>query len=120
VAGRFKVLTDEHWSKAHLKAVRNAGWEVSRVVDVADLGQGTADPEVLAYCSRHGYVWVTTDLRAQTHVAEWIDAGRSLPGVIMVVQRHRITPGRLLRFLERLAAEEEPFTGVVRYISHTD
>ena len=49
MAGRFKLLTDEHWSKAHIKAVREAGWEVVRVVDV--LGQKTDDPEVLASCA---------------------------------------------------------------------
>lgn len=31
MAGRFKVITDEHWSKPHIKAVREAGWEVVRV-----------------------------------------------------------------------------------------
>jgi hypothetical protein len=117
VAGRFKLLTDEHWSKAHIKAARNAAWDVARIVDVDRLGRGTPDPVVLAYCAEHGYVWVTTDQRARHHVAAWLDAGRTLPGVVMAVQRHRITPGRLLRFLEILAAEDDPFAGVVRYLS---
>jgi hypothetical protein len=120
VAGRFKLLTDEHWSKAHVAAARSAGWEAVRVVDVPDLGQETLDPEVLAYCSRQGYVWVTTDQRAQGHISEWISAGRTLPGVIMAVQRHRITPGRLVHFLEMLAAEDEPFAGVIRFVAPVD
>jgi len=37
VVGRFKLLTDEHWSKAHVIAARLAGWEAVRVVDVAEL-----------------------------------------------------------------------------------
>ncbi len=44
MAGRFKLLTDEHWSKGHIKAVRSAGWEVVRLVDVGELGQGAAIP----------------------------------------------------------------------------
>ncbi|MBI3933000.1 MAG: DUF5615 family PIN-like protein [Acidobacteria bacterium] len=115
--GRFKLLTDEHWSKAHIKAARDAGWEVLRVVDVAELGQGTLDPEVLAYCSQRRYVWATTDQRAQGHITDWINSGRTLPGVIMAVQRHRITPGRLVRFLEKLSAEEAPFAGVIRFVT---
>jgi hypothetical protein len=49
VAGRFKLLADEHWSNAHIKAAREAGWDVARVVDV--LGQATEDQDVLAYCA---------------------------------------------------------------------
>jgi len=42
------------------------------------------------------------------------------PGVIMAVQRHSITPGRLVRFLETLAAEDDPFAGVVRFVTPSD
>ena len=117
MAGRFKLLTDEHWSTAHIKASRDAGWEVVRVVDVPDLAEGALDAEVLAYCSRHGYVWVTSDQRAQGHITEWINSGNTLPGVIMVVQRHRVTPGRFVRFLEKLAGEEAPLAGVIRFVT---
>jgi hypothetical protein len=117
VASPFKLLADEHWSKAHIKAAHDAGWEVVRVVDVAELGQGTLDPQVLAYCSQYEFVWVTTDQRAQGHITEWINSGRTLPGVVMAVQRHRITPGRLVRFLEKLAAEQTPFAGVIRFVT---
>jgi len=71
---------------------------------------------VLAYCAEHGYVWMTTDQRAQAHIARWMKSGRALPGAVIAVQRHRITPGRLLRFLEGLADEEVPFAGVIRFV----
>ena len=116
MAGRFKLLTDEHWSKGHIEAVRSAGWEVVRLVDVGELGQGAADTEVLAYCAEHGYVWMTRDQRAQAHITQWLKSGRTLPGAVIAVQRHRITPGRLQRFLEDLAAEEVPFAGVIRFV----
>jgi hypothetical protein len=35
----------------------------------------------------------------------------------MAVQRHRITPGQIVRFLEGLAAEEEPFAGIIRFVA---
>lgn len=116
--GRFKVLTDEHWSKAHIRAAREAGWDVVRVVDV--LGQKTDDPEVLAYCAAHGRVWITSDERAKGHVTRWIGSGKTLPGVIIVPQRHRLSPGRLVGFLERLASEEAPFASVIRFLTREE
>lgn len=116
MAGRFKLITDEHWSKAHVKAAREAGWEVVRVVDV--LGQETKDLGIMAYCEKHGHVWVTSDKRAQAEITEWINSGKMLPGVILGVERRkRITPGRFVHFLEELAAEEAPFAGVIRFVT---
>jgi hypothetical protein len=117
VPGRFKLLADEHWSNAHIKAARSAGWEVVRVVDVATLGKGTPDPIVLAYCAEHGFVWVTSDEAARGHVTDWINPGKTLPGVIVAPQRHRISPGSLIRLLEVLATEGDPFAGVIRYLT---
>lgn len=118
MAGRFRLIADEHWSKAHIKAAREAGWEVLRVVDV--LGQKTRDPEVLAYCAAHGCVWITSDEHAKGHVTAWLASGKTLPGVIIVPQRHRLGPGGLVRFLERLAAEEAPFAGVMRFLTQEE
>jgi hypothetical protein len=38
----------------------------------------------------------------------------------MAVQRHRITPGHFVRFLEKLAAEEAPFVGVIRFVTRDE
>lgn len=113
MAGRFKILTDEHWSKAHRWAAGEAGWQVVRAIDV--LAQGTQDSAVLAYCAERGYVWVTSDEAARGHVVEWLNSGRTLPGVIIVPQRYRITPGRFVEFLELLAGEQTPFPAAIRY-----
>ena len=118
MSGRFKVLTDEHWSRAHVKAAREAGWDVVRVVDV--LGQKTDDPEVLAYSAANGCVWITSDERAKGHVTRWLSSGKTLPGVIIIPQRHRHSPDRLVRLLERLALEEAPFAGVIRFLTPED
>lgn len=116
MAGRFKLITDEHWSKAHVKAAREAGWEVVRVVDI--LGQQAKDSSILAYCETHGYVWVTSDKRSQPEITEWIKSGRTVPGVIIGVERRkRITPGRFLRFLQELATEDVPFAGIIRFVT---
>jgi hypothetical protein len=79
--------------------------------------EGTDDPEVLAYCAANDCVWITSDESAKGHVTEWLRSGKTLPGVLIVPQRHRLTPGHLLRFLERLAAEDAPFAGVIRYLT---
>ena len=118
MAGRFKILTDEHWSKGHIKAAREAGWEVTRIVDV--LEQRTKDPEVLAYCAAQGLVWITSDERAKGHVTEWLSSSKTVPGVIIVPQRHRLTPGGLVGFLEHLASERTPFAGVIRFLAQED
>jgi hypothetical protein len=115
VAGRFKLFVDEHWSNAHVKAARDAGWFVSRVVDV--FGQGRVDPVLLAYCAEHDFIWVTSDERAREHVATWLDEGKTLPGVIICPQRHRVGPGRFVSFLDKLAAEDAPFAGTVRFLN---
>ena len=90
MAGRFRLLADEHWSKAHIKAARETGWEVLRVVDV--LRHKTEDPELLAYCAAHGCVWITSDEHAMGHVTAWLSAGKTLPGVIIVPQRTGSVP----------------------------
>jgi hypothetical protein len=118
VVGRFKLLTDEHWSNAHIRAAREAGWHVVRVVDV--LGQKADDRKVLAHCAAQGCVWVTSDERAMGHVTAWLNSGKALPGVIIAPQRHRIAPGRLVRFLAQLASEEAPFAGVIRFLTGED
>ncbi len=118
MAGRFKILTDEHWSNAHVKATREAGWEVIRVVDA--LGQSIDDPDVLAYCAALGYVWLTRDERAKGHVTQWLSAGKYLPGVIIIPQRHRLAPGRLVHVLQGLASEEMPFAGVIRFLAREE
>jgi hypothetical protein len=114
VSGRFSLLADEHLSNAHIKAAREAGWHVDRVVDI--LGQETEDEAVLAYCAAHGHVWITSDERAKGHVTEWIESGRTLPGVIIVPQRHHLAPGQLVLLLEALAGEDAPFAGILRFL----
>jgi hypothetical protein len=84
-----------------------------RAIDA--LAQGTQDSAVLAYCAEHGCVWVTSDEAARGHVVEWLNSGRTLPGVIIVPQRYRITPGRFVEFLELLAGELTAFPSVIRY-----
>jgi hypothetical protein len=59
------------------------------------LGQETQDPDLLAYCAAHDCVWVTTDEQAMGNVTEWLGSGKELPGVVIVPQRHQLTPGRL-------------------------
>lgn len=118
MAGRFKILTDEHWSKAHRQAAQNAGWEIVRVVEV--LAPGTLDPAVLAYCAEHGCVWVTSDEAAKGHVTDWLNSGKALPGAIIAPQRYRVTPGAFVRFLETLAVEDDPFRTAIRYFKPSD
>lgn len=55
---RFPLLTDEHISKALIKALRERGWDVIRAIDV--FGQKTDDQVLFEYAIEHERVFVTT------------------------------------------------------------
>lgn len=54
MAGRFPLLVDEHVPLPLVKALQRSGWTVVRVVDLAELGQGTDDEQVFTYALEHG------------------------------------------------------------------
>jgi hypothetical protein len=116
VAQPFRLIVDEHISKALVKALRDRGFAVVRVVD--ELEQGAEDPEILEYAAAHGHVWLCRDERARGHVNARLAAGKPMPGVAVWAQRYRrvMSVGDVVRKLEALAAEQAPFAAGVRYI----
>jgi hypothetical protein len=116
--GRFVIFTDEHVPRSLIKALRTAGWLVSRVEDEPALGKGTADDKVFAYAAEKGWVWLSRDEAAVVHPAAWQRAGRLFKGMLVWSQRyHRVmSVGDVVRRIERLAEEEDPFAGGVRFI----
>jgi hypothetical protein len=116
--GRFTLLTDEHLPWALVEALRKAGWVVCRVEDEPGLGKGKVDDEVFAYAAERGWVWLSRDEAAVVHPATWQREGRPFKGMLVWSQRyHRVMSiGDVVRQLEALAQEEDPFAAGVRFI----
>lgn len=116
--GRFIILTDEHVPLALVKALRRQGWTVMRVEDEPGLGKGTDDAIVFAYAAARGWVFLSRDDRALALPAAWQEQGRAFSGMLHWPQRHdrRMSIGEVVRFLEALAEEEDPFASGVRHI----
>jgi PIN like domain len=118
VPERFALLTDEHSPKALVKALRAHGWQVVRVEDEPGLGKGASDDFVFRYAAAKGWVWLSRDERATQIPKRWLNEGRSFRGMICWPQRHdrRMTLGDVVRAIEALAAEDDPFATGLRFI----
>ncbi len=114
--GRFPILTDEHIDYALVKALRTCGWEVFRVEDEPALGKGVLDPPIFAHAAERGWVWLSRDEKALRHPKEWLEQGRPFRGMLVWSQNQPMTIGQVVRFLEALAQEENPFDRGVRHV----
>ncbi len=116
--GRFVILTDEHLTYALVKALRKAGWLVRRVEDEPGLGKGKLDDEIFAYAAEQSWIWLSRDEAAVVHPAAWQRAGKPFKGMLVWSQRyHRVMSiGDVLRQIESLAEEDDPFAAGVRFI----
>lgn len=118
MAGRFPLLIDEHVPKPLVKALQQRGWEVVRVVDLPDLGQGSEDEQVFSYALEHGYVVLSSDERALWRPKTYREQGHPFPGMACWPQRHRsrMTIGDAVEQLEQMAREDDPFAYGFRFI----
>ncbi|MFP5287931.1 MAG: DUF5615 family PIN-like protein [Thermoanaerobaculia bacterium] len=118
MAGRFPLLIDEHVPKPLVRALQQRGWEAVRVVDLAELGQGSEDEQVFAYALEHGYVVLSSDERALWRPRKYREQGQPFPGMACWPQRHRgrMTIGQAVEELEQMAREDDPFAYGFRFI----
>jgi PIN like domain len=116
--GRFVILTDEHVPYALVEALRNAGWSVHRVEDEPGLGKRTKDPVVFAYAAERRWVWLSRDEAAVAHPSAWLREGRPFEGMLVWSQRYHLVMsiGDVLRRIEALAQEDDPFAAGARFI----
>jgi hypothetical protein len=116
--GRFVILSDEHIPNSVVDALRNRGWTVLPVVDEPGLGQGTLDEALFTYAAARGWVWLSRDEKAVRHPSAWQRAGRPFKGMPVWSQRyHRLMSiGEVVRQIEALAEEEDPFASGCRFI----
>ena len=118
MADTLRLLTDEHISLALVRALRDRGWDVVRVVEEPRLGQGTSDDVVFAFAVEEQRVVLSSDAHASWRPRGAIEASWPFPGMIVWTQRsrNRMSLGDAIAQLEALAREDEPFAGGIRHI----
>jgi hypothetical protein len=109
VAGRFPLYTDNDVLGALVKALRRAGWDVARGVDI--LPEDALDPEHFEKAAELGRALVTNDQPLVYNAHRWIEEGRRFKGIITWPKAHykRMSIGDLVREFEELAAKKQPF-----------
>jgi hypothetical protein len=110
VARRFPLYTDADVQGQVVKALRDAGWDVVRAIEV--FPERTKDPVHFERAAALGRVLVTNDEGQRQWGADWYAEGRAFPGVIWWPQTDygRLTPGDFLRAFEELAQQDDPFS----------
>jgi hypothetical protein len=104
-------LTDEHISKALVRALRERGWDVVRAVEV--FGAETDDELLFEYAAENGRVLVTTDEDFEEIASRWLSQWRRFRGLIIWKQdrQREVGVGAFLREFDALAALSDDFGG---------
>lgn len=116
----MRFLTDENFDGDVLKSIRSRTLSID-MVRVQDVGLlGAPDPMILEWAAKENRILLTRDVRTMTRDAlKRVEAGLTMPGVIMV--RQNISIGLLIDDLEISigAGGEEDFKNRVIYIPLT-
>jgi len=109
VAGSFPLYTDNDVLGAFVKALRRAGRDIVRGVDI--LPKNAPDPDHFAKAVELGRVLVTNDQPLVDVAHQWLEEGRRFKGMITWPREHykRMSIGDLLRKFEELSAKDQPF-----------
>ena len=109
MAGQFPLYTDENIKGPLVKALRRAGWDVLRALDV--FPEGTDDDIHFEHAAKEGRVVVTNDEPMKAIAHRWLEEGRSFPGLVEWPQRlhERMRIGWFVENFEALAREDQPF-----------
>jgi Domain of unknown function (DUF5615) len=116
VAGTFPLLTDEHISKALIKALHERGWDVVRAVDV--FGQRSDDEQLFTYAAEQGRALVTTDAAVEAIAIRWLREWRLFRGLVLWAQEHQrvMSTGDFLKEFDDLARKEEALAYPIHHI----
>jgi hypothetical protein len=116
VAGRFPLLTDIHVHDALVEALRRAGWDLLRAVDL--LPSNAGDEALFAYAAEHDRVFVTNDRPLEAIAIRWMREGRGFRGLVCWPQKHYrvMTDGELAQAFDEIAASANAFAYPIEYI----
>jgi len=109
VAGRFRLYADADVDGPLVHALRSAGWDLVRAIDLYP--EGTPDPVHFARARMEGRVLVSNDRDMRVLAEAVLARQESLPGLVWWSHRlySRKTHGQLVAAFELIAAEDEPF-----------
>lgn len=113
MAGRFPLYTDGDVRGRFVHALRGAGWDIMRAVDVypQTAGKRTCDPIHFARAALEHRVLVSNDTDMIVLTEQAIARGERFAGLVWWPHHlyARVTTGELLARFEALAAEDAPF-----------
>jgi hypothetical protein len=109
VAGRFPFFFDACVRQQVIEGLVQRGWDVQRAID--HFPEGTHDDILFAYAASNNRVFVTNDARIQRTAENWLGKGRHFTGFIFWPRKHykRMTDGDIIRKIEELAEQDNPF-----------
>jgi hypothetical protein len=109
VAGRFRLYMDADIDGRLIHALRAAGWDMVRAIDLYP--EGTDDSIHLARARLEGRVLAANDRDMKRHAEAALARNETLPGLIWWPRQlyARLSFKEFVASFERLAAEDDPF-----------
>jgi predicted nuclease of predicted toxin-antitoxin system len=106
-----ELLADENVETEWVRALRDDGHDVVRVVDIEELGVSATDPNVLTAAARRDRVLLTADQ------SDFSDPPTDAhPGIIIVADVTR-TGGEVRRAVRRIERSVSSLSGHIAYVS---
>jgi len=109
VPKRFALYADADVRGPVVKALRQAGWDVVRAIDLYP--EGTPDPVHFDHAAREGRVMIVHDIDQVICANERLDKQLPCPPLVVWAQKSytKATVGAFVAAIEELASREQPF-----------
>ena len=109
MADRFPLYTDADVDGRVVKALRSAGWDTVRGVDV--YAERTPDHIHFTRAASERRVLISNDIDMKAIAEAWFLEGKSFPGLVWWPRSHyaAMSPGDFVEAFEELARKVDPF-----------
>lgn len=115
MAKPFPLFADNQIRQPIVDALRQAGWDVVRAVDL--FGERNNDEVIFRHAAGQGRVFLTNDKGIHAIAHRWLREGRSFRMVYWWAEhRRRMSDGDVGEAIERLAAKADAFAYPIEYI----